>query len=125
MWETLLEMESFYYRASENDPGATALVLNLADAFERVSPSNSVGLGNTLQLSRKILRVLCLYFEHQRRVQFEGRVLEPLQTITAILRGSKWSCLPLLVVLQDALTEASKKNPPLKLSVFVDDSTAL
>ena len=37
VWETLLEMESFYYRASENDPGATALVLDLADAFERGS----------------------------------------------------------------------------------------
>ena len=50
---------------------------------------------------------------------------EPLQTITAILRGSKWSCLPLLVVvLQDALTEVSKIFPPLKLSVFVDDSKA-
>ena len=49
---------------------------------------------------------------------------EPLQTITAILCGSKWSCLPLLVVLQDALSEVSKNLPPLKLSVFVDDITA-
>ena len=57
-------------------------------------------------------------------MQFEGRVAETLQTITAILRGSKWSCLPLLVVLQDALSEVSNKFPPLKLSVFVDDSTA-
>ena len=38
-------------------PGAIALVLDLADAFERGQPSNSVGLGNTLQLSRKILRL--------------------------------------------------------------------
>ena len=30
-------MERFNYRASENDPGAIALVLDLADAFERVS----------------------------------------------------------------------------------------
>ena len=30
-------MESFYYRASESDPGAIALVLDLADAFEHVS----------------------------------------------------------------------------------------
>ena len=57
-------------------------------------------------------------------MQFEGRVVEPLQTITAILPGSKRSRLPLLVVLQDALSEVSKKIPPLKLSVFVDDSTA-
>ena len=32
----------------------------------------------------KIVRVLCGYFEHERRVQFEGCVAEPLQTITAI-----------------------------------------
>ena len=46
---------------------------------------------------RKILRVLCGYFEHQRRVQCEGCVVEPLQTITAILLGSTW-CRFLLVV---------------------------
>ena len=73
-----------------------------------------MSLGNTLQLSRKILQVLCLYFEHQRRVQFEGHVVEPLQTITAILPGSKRSRLSLLVVLQDALSEVSKKIPLLK-----------
>ena len=55
--------------------------------------------------SRKILRVLCGFFEHQRRVQFEGCVAEPLRTITAILLGSKWSCLLLCVVLRDALSE--------------------
>ena len=37
---------------------------------------------------RKILRVPCGYFEHQRRVQFEGCVAQPLQTITAIFPGS-------------------------------------
>ena len=36
-------------------------------------------------LLRKILQVLCWYFEHQRRVQFEGCVAEPLEAITAIL----------------------------------------
>ena len=32
-----------------------------------------------------ILRLLCGYLEHQSRVQFEGYVAEPLQTIMAIL----------------------------------------
>ena len=45
---------------------------------------------------RKILRVLCGYFEHQRREQFEGCV------------GSKWSCLLLRVVLQDVLSEVTQ-----------------
>ena len=89
----------------------------------RWSPSR-VGLGDVFQF-RKTLRVLCGYSEHQRRVQFEGCVAEPLQTITAILPGSKWSCLLLRIVLQDALSEVMKNYSPLKLRVFVDDITAL
>ena len=69
--------------------------------------------------------MLCGYFEHQRRVQFGRCVAEPLQTITAILPGSKWRCFLLRIVLQDALSEVTKKCPPLKLRVFVDDITAL
>ena len=57
------------------------------------------------------------------RVQFEGCVAEPLKTITAILPGSKWSCL-VLRILQDALSEVTKIYHPLKLRVFVDDITA-
>ena len=64
-------------------------------------------------------------FEHQRRVQFEGCVADPLKTITAILPGSEWSCLLLRIVLQDAFSEVTQIYPPLKLRVFVDDITAL
>ena len=59
------------------------------------------------------------------RGEFEGCVAELLQTITAILPGSKWSCLLLRIVLQDALSEFTKTYPPLKLRVFVGDITAL
>ena len=58
-------------------------------------------------------------------MQFEGCVEEPLRTIAATLPGSKWSCLLLRIVLQDALSEATKMYPPLKLTVFVDDITAI
>ena len=58
-------------------------------------------------------------------MQFEGCLAEPLQTITAILLGSKWSCLLLRIVLQDALSEVTKIYPLQKLKVFVDDITAL
>ena len=71
-----------------------------------------------------ILRVLCGNFEHQWRVQFKGCVEEPLETTTAILPGSKWSCLLLRIVLQDAPSEVTNFNPPLKFRVFVDDITA-
>ena len=56
-------------------------------------------------------------------MQFEGCAAEPLQTTTAIVPGSKRSCLLLRVVLQDALSEVTKIDPPLNLRVFVDDIT--
>ena len=59
------------------------------------------------------------YFEHQRRVQFQKDVRQsPLATITAILPGSKWSCLLLRIVLQDALGEVTNIHPSLKLRVL-------
>ena len=58
-------------------------------------------------------------------MQFEGCVTEPPRTITAILPGSKWSCLLLQIVLQDALNEVTKIYLPLQLRVFVDDITGL
>ena len=99
-------------------------MLHLAKAFERVSLPEVWAWATHLSFPRKILRVLCGYFE-QRRVQFEGCAAEPLTTITAILPGSKWSCLLSRIVLQDALREVTKFYPPLKLRVFVDDITAL
>ena len=57
-------------------------------------------------------------------MQFEGCVAEPLQTITAILPGSKWSCF-LSLVLQDALSDVAQFYLPLILRVFVDVITAL
>ena len=67
-----------------------ALVLDLAKAFERVSLLVVWPGATHFCFTRKILRVLCGYFEHQRRVQFEGCAAEPLTTITAILPGSSY-----------------------------------
>ena len=107
VWEVLMEMKRFNGRAKAEDQGAVALVLDLANAFERVSLPVVWAWATHFSFPRKILRVLYGHFEHQRRVQFEGCVAEPLQTITAILPGSKWSCLLLRIVLQDALSEVS------------------
>ena len=88
--EFLMEVERFKYRAREEDLEALAMVLDLAKAFERVSLPVVWAWAAHFGFPRKILRVLCGYFEHQRRVQFEGCAAEPLRTITAILPGSKW-----------------------------------
>ena len=112
-----MEMERFKYRAGEEELGAVTLVLDLAKAVERVSLLVVWAWATRFSFPRKILRVLCGYFEHQRRVKFEGCVAH--RTITAILPGSK------CIVLQDALSEVTKICPPLKLRVFVGDITAL
>ena len=101
-------MDRFRCYAQEVDQGATALVLGLAKAFERVGLPVVWAWATHFEFRRKILRVLCGYFEHQRRVKFGGCLAERLQTITAFLRGQ---------------SEATQIYPPLKLRVFVDDIT--
>ena len=125
VWEILMEIKRFNCRAGEEDLGAVALVLDLAKAFERASLRVVRAWATHFGFPRKVLRVLCADFEHQRRAQFEGCVAEPLRTITAIVPGSEWSCLFLRIVLQDAFSEVAKNYPSLKLRVFVDDITAL
>ena len=80
----------------------------------RNGTKGAMGLGDACRFSREILRVLCGFLEHQRRVQFEGCVAEP--TVMAVLHLSKWSCLLLRIVLQDALSEVTKVYPPLTFS---------
>ena len=78
-----MEMERFNGRAKAEDQGAVALVLDLAKAFERVSFPVVWAWATHFCFPRKILRVLCGYFEHQRRAQFEGCAAEPLTTVMA------------------------------------------
>ena len=85
VWE--IRMERLDGKAKEEDQGALASVLDLAKAFERVSFPVVWAWATHFNFSRKILRVLCGFFEHQRRVQFEGCAAQPLRTITAILPG--------------------------------------
>ena len=106
------------------DQGAITLVLDLAKAFERVSLPVVWAWATYYNFPRKNLRLLCGYFEHQRRVPFEGCAAVPVQTITAILLGSKRSCFLLRTVLRDALSEVMEVCPLVKLTVFVDDITA-
>ena len=77
VWEILIEMERYSGHAKEEDQGAVALVLDLAKAFERVSLPVVWAWATHFSFPRKILRVLCGYFEHQRRAQFEGCAAEP------------------------------------------------
>ena len=65
-----MEMEKYRYIAGKEDQGAVALVLDLAKAFERVSFPVVWAWATHFSFRRKILRVLCGYFEHQRCVQF-------------------------------------------------------
>ena len=64
--EVLMEMERFYGRAKAEDRGAVAMVQDHAKAFERVSLLVVWAWTTHISFPRKILRVLCGYFEHQR-----------------------------------------------------------
>ena len=75
------------HRAGQIDQGTVALILDLAKAIERVSLSVEWAGATHFDFRRKILRVLCGYFVHQRRVQCDGCVAEPLQCISASLPG--------------------------------------
>ena len=87
--EILLEMERFKYRAGEEELGVVDLLL---------------GLGNALKFPKEdTASAVRVFFEHQRRVRFEGCAAETLQTITAILPRSKWSCLLLRVVMAECI----------------------
>ena len=101
VWEVLMEMERFKYRAGEDDVGAVALVLDLAKAVERVS-----------------LPVVWAWATH---FASQGRFCECCAA-TLSTRGvcsskdvRQWSCLLLRIVLQDAFSEVTKIYPSLKL----------
>ena len=73
----------------------------------------------TSAFPRKMLRVLCGYFEHERGECSSKDVWRNCST------PSRPSCRDLRIVLQDAPSEITKICPSLKLRVFVDDIKAL
>ena len=62
---------------AKKDQGAITLVLDLADAFERVSLPVVWVWAPHFDLLRKMLPLLCEYHRHQRHVQCEGCVADP------------------------------------------------
>ena len=60
----------------------------------------------------------CGYFAHDRRLGSEDGTSEPLQTIHAILPGSKWSDL-LTIVLQEAMSNIFHLYPEARARVYV------
>ena len=93
--------ERFDYFAGDGSRG-DSVGCRFGEGFRASWSSSCVGSDDAFHFPRKIMRVLCGNFKHQYKVQFEGCVSESLQTITAILLGSKWSCLLLRIALQDA-----------------------
>ena len=116
-----MEKERLYGKAKQDDQGAVALVLDLAQAFERVS---LLVVWAWATHSRKILRCCAVISSTRGEYSSKGAWRSRFRP-SAILPGSKWSCLVLWIVLQDAISEVTNIYPPLKLRVFVDDITAL
>ena len=82
-------------------------VVDLAKAFERASLEVVWAWATHSNFPRRILRVLCGYFRHQRRVQFEDCVAEP-------LRRSRPFHQVEVELLEEALREALKVYPSMK-----------
>ena len=110
-------MGDFDEDVGERNQGATALVLDLAKAFERVSLPVVLAWATRFNFPWKILL-------RAPAVCTVSRMWERRPTITALLPGSRLSCLLLRIVMQDALSEVTKNLLPLKLTVSVDDITA-
>ena len=71
-------------QSSEMDHEAITLVLDLAEAFKRDSLPVVWSSATHLKFTGTILRVLCGYFEHQRRVQWvEVELFAPSHCVAA------------------------------------------
>ena len=97
------------------------LVLDLANVYKQVRLPVVWTRATHYNFPGGFCERLCGYFEHQRRVQFDGSAAEPLQTITGILLWSEWSCLLLRIVLHNAESDVMKLYPPMQMKVFVYD----
>ena len=105
-----MDMDRLNGKAKAEEQGAVALVLDLAKAFGRVSLPVVWAWATHFSFPRKILRVLCGYFEHQRRVQFEGCAAEPAahDHHCYFARVQVELLAFLRIVLQDAVSEVTK-----------------
>ena len=70
-WKALLEVARIGYGADKWDQRATTLMVDLIKECVRVSSPVVWAWATHFHLSSRILRVLCGYFEHWRRVRFK------------------------------------------------------
>ena len=68
-----------------------------------------------------LLRMLCGYFAHQRRISFECCTSALAQTYTAVLPGTKFGVVLLRLVLQDALWAVFDVYPEVRIESYVDE----
>ena len=90
------------WQSEKKDQGVLALVLDLAKAFGRVSLPVVWAWATHFSFPRKILRVLCGYFEHQRHSSKDvpQSRSQPSRRVEAEL--------PALTELQNASSEVTK-----------------
>ena len=120
-WEALLDMDKYIYDVEETEPRSSYFGCGSGRSLWEVQLRVVWAWAMHFGFPQRILRVLCGYVPHQRRVLFEGCAADSLPTITAILPGSKWSGLLQRIVMHDPMSEDQKVYPQLKLEVYVDD----
>ena len=107
VWEILMEMERFNGKAKEEDQGALAMVLSWR-RHSSVLASLWLGLGDAFQLAKEDPASAVRVLRAPEACTVRRMCGRAAHEITAILPGSKWSCLLLRTVLQDALSEVTK-----------------
>ena len=119
VWEMLMQMEWFHESAKVEDQRAVALVLDLEKGIRASQLSCSLGLGDAFQLPPGS-SCGCFAGISNTRVECSLKVVRQshCKPFTAILPGFKWSCLLLRIVLQDALSEVTKKKTSVEVEGF-------
>jgi hypothetical protein len=97
------------------------VLLDLIKCFENIALAHVWLWGRHWGVPSRLLRVMCGVFAFQRRLVVEGSHSLPLQTCTAIVAGSTFSCAILHIVLIWPCDKLLTLFPSVGLAKYVDD----
>ncbi len=122
VWEQLVEDEGLdTTRRDPTAPAAATVLFDLVKCFDRLSLDQVWGWGLYWKVPKRWLRVVLLVFAFHRRLIIEGSCSRQLDTVTAIVAGSRFSCFILHLVLIGPSDRLLRLWPSISLAKYVDD----
>ena len=97
---------AFRLRVQKKEQGAVLLVVDFAKVFEKVQIVVVWQWAMFFGIVQRNERIFSVCYAHERRLSFETRTSEPIQTIPAVFPEYSWSHL-LRLVRQDAMNHVS------------------